>query len=192
MLLDSASGFPEHGYIIGELNLTAGGQLDRLNHDMNATYVRLVQALIAANKSSWQSLSEGRGSGSMTHDPVQLANDTATCIAYMRYQCQPALQARPWLMQGPCGESEKNGAVHCNHVNQSVAAFLVARPPIAFIGDGWESDDATWNDIYLLQPGEPVGLCAEPKPGIFTREWSHGTATLDCNTFAASLPFPSL
>ena len=73
-----------------------------------------------------------------------------------------------------------------------MAAFLVARPPIAFIGNGWESDDALWNDIYLLQPGEPRGLCAEATRGVFTRDWSAGTAEIDCNSFTSKLPFPSL
>ena len=57
---------------------------------------------------------------------------------------------------------------------------------------GWESDDALWNDAYLLQPGMPQGVCQAHTPGVFSRAWSAGTAVLDCNTWSAQLPFPSL
>lgn len=76
--------------------------------------------------------------------------------------------------------------------NQTVAAFLITRPPIGFVGWGWESDDSKWNDIFLLQPGVPAGLCYQPKPGVYARKWSAGTAVLDCNKWVANLPFPSL
>lgn len=78
------------------------------------------------------------------------------------------------------------------NANQSVAAFLITRPPYAYLGYGWESDDKQWSDLFYLQAGVPQGLCAEAPAGVFSRVWSEGTATLDCNTYTASLPFPSL
>lgn len=104
------------------------------------------------------------------------------------------------------------------NANQSVAAFLVSRPPYAWIGFGWESDDRNWNDLFYLQvrwwrrgcegvgvglhrsshcsscsqAGEPTGLCAEGPTGVFSRPWTLGTASLDCNTWTASLPFSPL
>lgn len=60
------------------------------------------------------------------------------------------------------------------------------------IGWGWESDDRQWNDIFYLQAGEPLGLCAEAPAGVFSRAWSNGVAQLDCNSWTATLPFPSL
>ena len=59
-------------------------------------------------------------------------------------------------------------------------------------GFGWVSDDHDWREGFYLQPGEPTGLCEESKPGVFSRAWTAGVASLDCNTFKASLPFPSL
>ena len=56
----------------------------------------------------------------------------------------------------------------------------------------WESDDRDWNDIFYLQAGEPQGLCKEGPSGVFSREWSEGTAVLDCNKWTASLPFAAL
>ena len=36
------------------------------------------------------------------------------------------------------------------------------------------------------------GLCEESAPNVFTRKWSKGDASLDCNTYTAGLPFGSL
>lgn len=42
--------------------------------------------------------------------------------------------------------------------------------------------------LFDLDVGEPEGLCTE-KAGIFSRKWSKGTATIDCNAFKATLDF---
>ncbi len=55
-------------------------------------------------------------------------------------------------------------------------AFLITRPPIAFLGFSWESDDSMWNDLFLLQAGTPQGLCSEASAGVFERQWSGGLA----------------
>ena len=46
--------------------------------------------------------------------------------------------------------------------------------------------------MFLLQAGEPLGLCTQPSPGVFKRVWSLGVASLDCNAYTADLPFPFL
>ena len=78
--------------------------------------------------------------------------------------------------------------------NQTVAAFLITRPPIGFLGWGWESDDRKWptSNIFLLQAGTPTGLCVSEGGGKYSREWTNGKASLDCETWTADLPFPSL
>ena len=191
---DSSGGFPEHGYVAADLKDSMN--FTQFYRDSNNTYVRLVYALTAAGKTNWQSLSRGRGSGSMSRALNGMPFSNSTCAAYVRGMCSTTRSEpqRPLLMQGPCGESEKNGQVHCNHVNQTVAAFLIVRPSLAWLGNGWESDDAVWNAAYLLQPGEPVGDCEEEAgaAGVFSRRWSNGVAKLDCNTWSAVLPFPSL
>jgi hypothetical protein len=42
--------------------------------------------------------------------------------------------------------------------------------------------------LFDLDVGEPEGLCTE-KAGVFSRKWSKGTATMDCNTFTPTLDF---
>ena len=101
----------------------------------------------------------------------------------MRGSCNSTFQERPLLMR----MSNDPAAA-----TQTVAAFLVVRPPHAYLGWSWESDDRDWNPLFLLQAGEPTGLCAEGAPGVFSRTWSEGVASLDCNTWTASLPFASL
>ena len=106
------------------------------------------------------------------------------------------------------------------HVHPTPPACLCS-PPYGWIGFGWESDDRNWNDLFYLQvrrgpgiflrkwdvgqvgnragtdpfylqAGEPTGLCTEGPTGVFSRNWTLGTASLDCNSWTASLPFPSL
>ena len=79
----------------------------------------------------------------------------------------------------------------CRYHEQALAAFLVTRPPFAFIGSR-ELRDASWDPLFALDVGEPLGLCAEGPPLVFARNWTKGTASLDCNTYSAVLPFPSL
>jgi hypothetical protein len=49
-----------------------------------------------------------------------------------------------------------------------------------------------FSPLFALDVGEPLDLCREVAPAVFRRKWSKGVATLDCNTYEASLPFPSL
>ena len=57
-------------------------------------------------------------------------------------------------------------------VNQTLAAFLVTRPPIAFIGG--RLDDQDWHPLFALDVGEPLGqaLCQETTDGVFSRRWT--------------------
>ena len=150
----------------------AGVELHALQLATTATHSKLVTALIAAGKFNWQAFGGGDGTGGgVSH---------SNCANFMRASCAPGKQQVPMMMAA--GDA----------ANQSIAAFLITRPPIGFIGWGWESDDRKWNDVFLLQPGAPEGLCRETSPGVFARQWTAGVAKLDCNSYTASLPFPAL
>ena len=103
----------------------------------------------------------------------------------MDARCGAAFQNTSLLMSAGVGAGEIMA-------DQTLAAFLIVRPPVAFIGWGWESDDRMWQDKFLLQPGAPRGLCTSEAPGVYVRSWTNGKAVLDCNKWTASLPFPSL
>ena len=75
------------------------------------------------------------------------------------------------------------------NANATLAAFLITRPPYAYIGYSWESDDSKFSPLFYLAVGEPAALCSEGPTGVFQRAYSLGTPQLDCNTFEAQLPF---
>ena len=111
---------------------------------------------------------------------------SGACAVDMRRYCAPAMQGRGMFMAWPA--SWDTGAT-TDH-NQTIAAFLIARPPVAFLGGRLR--DADWSPLFALDVGVPLGLCQEGLPGVFSRKWSKGLAKLDCNTWSAQLPFGSL
>ena len=102
------------------------------------------------------------------------------CAPLMRQLCAPGAQGRSMFM----------GFSHGPDINQTIAAFLVTRPPVALLGSRWQ--DASWSPLFDMHAGEPLGLCEEGAPGVFSRQWSMGVAELDWNTWTASLPFAPL
>jgi hypothetical protein len=43
----------------------------------------------------------------------------------------------------------------------------------------------------IAHAGEPMGLREEGPPGVFSRAWSKGSASLDCNARTSKLEFPA-
>jgi hypothetical protein len=81
-----------------------------------------------------------------------------------------------------------------SHPSTAAAASHARRLPlppphhrIAFLGYGWESDQRNWRSEFLYAVGEPLGPCVQTGT-VFTREWTHGTARLDCASFDAVVP----
>jgi hypothetical protein len=128
---------------------------------------------VKAGKYNWQAFGAQDGVGG--------APSAGNCASTMRSLCAPTWQARPYTMA-------MNGAP--TDANQTVAAFLITRGPSWWLGWGWESDQRNWLPIFQLDAGQPTGACVEGPTGVFTRTWSRGTATLDCNKWVADLPFP--
>ena len=158
----------EHPRVQAALNLSDGA-VAALALATQAGGQRLAEALAAAGKTCWDCL----GGYHLGVRPVA----GATCAPTMRALCAPSAQARSMLM----------GFSHGPDLNQTIAAFLVTRPPVGFLGSRWQ--DAAWSPLLALDAGEPVGLCEETAPGVFARAWTRGVAALDCNTWEASLPF---
>jgi hypothetical protein len=172
---DDVDGVPdEHPDVQARIGMS-DVQLAALQWATSEASSALISTLVLAGKYNWQAFgaSDGVGAGI----------SAASCLAFMRAGCDPAMQGRAMTMA--MDNSPANA-------NQSVAAFLIVRPPYGYLGFGWESGDEKWNDLFLLQAGEPLGLCAETATGVFSRAWSLGVAQLDCNTYTATLPFASL
>ena len=232
---DDVDGVPdEHPDVQARINMT-DSQLSTLQWATSQASSDLISALVQVGKYNWQAFGAGDG--------VQGGFSRGSCAAYMAEYCDPAYQGRPLMTAFNPNPADKN---------QTLAAFLITRPPYGWIGFGWEStserrsqllvdahtllqrartgcdmecairalpllhngpppppphspasspwlyfsplagDDRQWDDLFLLQAGTPLGLCTEPSQGVFQREWSLGTASLDCNSYTAELPFQSL
>ena len=167
---DDVDGLPdEHPLVAARIGLNTT-DLAALRYATQAANAELITALVLAGKYVWQAFGAGDG--------VKPAPAAATCTAWMREHCAPAYQGYPLLMEFNVASK-----------NQSLAAFLVVRPPVGYIGFGWYSNDQNWDPLFLLQAGEPRGLCQEGPVNVFTRAWTMGVAALDCNNFTATLPF---
>jgi hypothetical protein len=176
---DDVDGIPEeHPAVQGAINMT-DAQLAELQYSTLATNQLLIEAFVQNGKYNWQAFG--------AEDGVNGGPAKGNCASWMRQMCDPVMQGRTMLMQMDSSDANRN---------QTVAGFLVSRPPYSFLGYGWESDDRQWDDIFYLQVGQPLtggaGLCSESQPGVFTRAYTAGVASLDCNQWTASLPFPSL
>ena len=171
---DDRDGIPvEHPQLPALLNMS-DAEVAQAQFATQAAGQWLATSLAAMGKTCWDCL----GGFELGPRPVQ----GATCAPTMRALCDVAAQGRSMLMGysgRPAGE-----------LNQSIAAFLVTRPPIAFFGSRWQDD--MWTPLFDMDVGEPLGLCAEGPPGVFSRAWSRGTAALDCNAWQATLPFALL
>ena len=105
----------------------------------------------------------------------------------MRGLCAPARQRRGLFMEYETGWNES--ATQPLYHNQTLAAFMVARPPLGFLGTSYHLDDTDWSPLFAMDAGVPHSVCTEAPAGVFSRKWSQGTAVLDCNTYTADLPF---
>ena len=78
-------------------------------------------------------------------------------------------------------------------LEQDLANFLLVRGPFAWLGHAWLGCSHVYQfpDALNVDYGEPVGgaLCAETKPGsgVFTREWTKASVSMDCNTWTPSI-----
>jgi hypothetical protein len=171
---DDVNGLPaEHPLVISLLNLSAS-DMQAIQYATQATNMALINATVQHGKYVWQAFGASDGA---RPGPTRV-----TCSAWMQEYCAPTRQSEPLLQQHDAA-----------FANQSVAAFLIVRPPNGYLGFGWYSNDKNWDPLFLLQAGTPTGLCAEgPTNGVFSRNWSNGVAALDCNSWIADLPFPSL
>ena len=108
-------------------------------------------------------------------------NVSASCVEFMETYCEPHQQEETMVLGA---ESFKSSTM-----NQTVAAFLITRPPVAFAN---VKGSGVVFDPFILQPGTPKGLCRKEGAGVYSREWTNGVARLDCNRWESSLPFPPL
>ena len=167
---DDREGLPnEHPTVAAQLNMSAA-DMAALQFATQAAGQYLATSLAANGKTCTDCLA-----GAYLANAPQPRRGSA-CAPAMRRLCQPGVQAQSMFFA-------------FDGSNETLAAFLVARSPLAYIGFQQGSSDASWSPLFELDVGAPLGLCTEGPVGVFTRPWSQGTAALDCNTWSGALPF---
>ena len=144
---------------------------------------------------SWTGAAESWQASQFGHNvhapPSTQIYGAGKCAAWMRNYCAPGMQGRGMFMDW---DVRSNATNH----NQTMAAFLITRPPVAFIGSyklkpagepNGSGSAGYWSSLFDLDVGEPLGLCEEVSDGVFQRKWSKGTAALDCHAYSAALDF---
>ena len=136
LFTDDVAGVPqEHASAVKNLGLS-GAALLALQAATTATHTRLVTQLIAAGKFNWQAFPD-EAADDQTSGGISKKN----CVKFMREHCDPSMQARPLLMSAGSPGRGKGPCWGPSICPETVAAFLIVRPPIGFLGYGWESDD---------------------------------------------------
>lgn len=167
---DDVTGVPaEHGEVQKNCNMT-DQELATLQYNTQLTNARLIDQLIAAGKYNWQAFG--------AQDGVGAGISKSSCVNWLTQRCSYSTNPQASFTM----------AFDPSNAEQSIAGFLIVRPAIAYIGFGWESDMRDWNSIFTLQVGEPQSGCYQSSAGVFTRAWTYGNVTLDCNTYTATIP----
>jgi hypothetical protein len=181
---DDVDGLPaEHPTVPAALGMSPA-DVATLRYGTQSMGAALIAAFTLAGKYTWQAF--GSRDTSSPHAPSRrgfVGVTPSSCTTFMRTHCDPAYQGRPMLMHMEAAPALANA---------TLAAFLITRPPHAYLGFAWESNDANFSSLFYLAVGQPTGLCSEGVLGVFQRPWSEGTPVLDCNTFSAQLPFKML
>eukprot|EP00662_Eupelagonemidae_sp_cell21_P035515 gene35515-7164_t len=104
--------------------------------------------------------------GSRTKLGAALAKAGSACTKFMDTYCAAAKQTEVMTLNADWKYA----------ANQSIAAFLITRPPVAFVGKVPTAD-------MQLQPGVPMpgaaGLCKKEGGGVYSRAWTAGHIARD-------------
>lgn len=180
---DDSQALPqEHPNAPANMGLTPLQLLEVQNATYN--YFNLAIKTLASNgKFIWQGFS---GMQNSDPDGMGLAPTPSTCASYMATVCTPSWQDVPYTVQW-------SGLAPGDKL-PVLAAFLIGRGPYAYIGFAWTGGGSIhlppWDPIWdEYDVGVPTGLCQEESQGVFSRQWSKGKASLDCNNWQATLAF---
>jgi len=138
---------------------------------LEATYV----ALISHKAYAWQLITDTMASDNFTKNE---------CTQWMQKNCGPnsPLLERPFVYSF-------TRPIPLTSVMQDIALFLLARGDYAWIGFGWMGCGGPWvrPPQVDVDYGVPTSDCKQIKTGIFTREYSKATVTMDCPNWAATI-----
>lgn len=186
---DDLPGVPAEHPEVQPATQLSNSSLAHLQRATQSAEMALASALAVNGKFCWDCVGGEDGPEGSSYSMNQQAppNNTAGCVQWFRHFCKPEMQGRGMLM---------GFAPNQPSPNETVAAFLIARGPYAFIGgrELRDSHEGDWHPLFGLDVGQPLGLCAEmsPRSNAFERSWTRGKASFDCNNYQATLEFEML
>lgn len=103
-------------------------------------------------------------------------SNASACAAWTREACSPESVYSKIPTMIAFGDADS--------LYGDVAQFLLTRGEYGYMGYGWHGCVQTPppSNVYDYDYGEPIGLCKETSPNVFTRHWTKATVTMDCNT----------
>jgi hypothetical protein len=179
-------------HAVDDMGLSASDLQDILSsftEVMDKAYATIVER----GKFSWNQLWNADKSCCIDCPDPLVKNET--CAADVRSLCRADSYAQKFAtvygFSPGCGGNTTGLPPHS--MTLDIAAFLLTRGPHAWLGHGWSGCSRTYEWAPELDGdyGEPLGLCTETsaRSGVFTREWTKSTVTLDCNTWNSTIVF---
>ena len=174
-----------------DMGLTTA-DLTQLTKDYLKNMQALRAAVLAAGKFVWQMLWTGGSDSSIGSTCPKPQVQQASCAANLRALCNATSAAQTRAMMYAFSPGGCNSAsVTLPMFKQDLANFLLTRGPYSYLGHGWLgcSQNYVFPDALNIDYGEPSGLCQEtaPNSGVFTRDFSKSTVTMDCNAWKPTI-----
>jgi hypothetical protein len=153
----------------------------------NETIYAVQEAVIKAGGFSWQYFWS-------TSAPTE----SASCSKFMASQCQNQSEASQGAMLMNWNLPANGSTAVLAQPEVDVTTFLLARREYAWLGFSWVgcshgsvpgSGRGAYATSELVQRdyGVPTEICSESAPGVYQREWSKASVSLDCNTMTPTI-----
>lgn len=169
---------------------------------MNASDIQAMIAAWEANQQAWRDALVAAGrfewflflGGQQTAPGWSQTDPASTCLPFMRQFCGANSSTQTGYLFFGYSRVTHSQAWPLPYPDQDLAAFMLVRGKAAAFGYGWTGcADATHpftKPANLdVDYGEPLGFCEETGAGtgVFTREYTKSTFSLDCNSFTANI-----
>jgi hypothetical protein len=182
-------------------------ELDRMSVAWQHNVDSVESAIVANNGFAWQSFRCIDGSDLQVgggHCRAPTPAKGAACANFMRDSCvrDSFIQTNAVQYQISHQFSAGYRALNLPNFKMDLAIFLASRGPFSWLGYGWLGCGCGWSyngsmgcDIYQrpasldVDYGVPTQLCHETAhgTGIFKREWTKSTITVDCLAYTSEI-----
>lgn len=190
-------GFPDpFPHMAEDMGLTPAEQkqiADSYDKNMAVIYDEILKRGMMSWQQMWNGQSNPSDKNGCCTRPLVTKQD---CAAKLRSLCSKTSPAQTRLMMyafspGGCRTDPSN----LTEFDQDLANFLLVRGPHALLGHGWLgcSRQYALPEQMNWDYGEPTEICKETgdKTGIFTRDWSKATISMNCNTWTGTIKMKS-